>query len=126
MATLDERPRWRVNEQSFVGHVLVNEGDEVYYTPDLNCEVGDNLSPLNDAAQTIVDVQRSEHQDQTSNADKRARELAEKAREAEIVEKESTDGPVPRPKGDTKTEPKPARGKKAVSGPADANDDDVG
>lgn len=61
----DEAPRWRVNEKSFVGHSLIEEGGEVTYEPAEGGEVGENLSPLNDAAQAIVDAQKSPHPDKS-------------------------------------------------------------
>jgi hypothetical protein len=142
MAT-GERPRWRVNTQSFVGHALVNENDEVYYTPPVNLlgemvgEVEANLSPLNDAAQAIIDAQKTDHPDKASNAEKRERAAAAKAAEVEIVEKESTDGPVKAAKGDVRSPAKPAKGdvrspakpakgKKAATEPAADADEDIG
>lgn len=68
-AQADDAPRWRVMEKSFIGHSLVEEGAEVVYEPeDSNGkpgEVADNLSPLNAAAQAIVDAQAAPHPDKT-------------------------------------------------------------
>lgn len=132
MATIGERPRWRVNVQSFVGHALVNENDEVYYTPPVNLageqvgEVDANLTPLNDAAQAIIDGQKTDHPDKASNSEKRARAQAAQAAEVEVVEKESTDGPVKNAKGDTKSPPKPKGKAKAAAEGTDAEHEDVG
>jgi len=68
--TNDEAPRWRVMEKSFVDHALLDEGAEVTFTPEAGddgrmTQVGNNLSPLNDAAQAIVDAQADDHEDQT-------------------------------------------------------------
>lgn len=61
----DDGPRWRVMAKSFIGHALIEEGEEVSYEPEAGGEVGDNLAPLNDAAQAIVDAQKSDHPDKT-------------------------------------------------------------
>ncbi len=127
-----ERARWRVNDQSFIGHALVNPGDEVYYTPleDANGDthgVGSNLSPLNDAAQTIVNEQREDHLDKPHNVKKRRAHAAASEEEEQEAAQEKGDGPVPARarKADTrtaktteaKTEPKAA---KKAAPPADA------
>jgi hypothetical protein len=64
----DERPLWRTNEKSFIGHSLVEEGTSVLYTPPEGGEVAENLSPLNAAAQAIVDAQKTDHPDKTKVA----------------------------------------------------------
>lgn len=92
-----ERPRWRVNEKSFIGHSLVEEGAEVFYTPlddaktGITVGVSDNLTPLNDAAQEIVDTQKRDHIDKTKNAGKReaARKVAEQEAEESQADKRS-------------------------------------
>ena len=66
-----EAPRWRVMEKSFVGHALLDEGTETPFDP-VNPEngkitvIGENLSPLNDSAQAIVDAQAEDHPDKTA------------------------------------------------------------
>lgn len=145
-----ERPRWRVNVQSFIGHALVNEGDEVYYTPPVEVpataispgspagHVSENLSPLNDAAQEIVDTQKRDHPDKAIHAGKRAKAAALSDEEQMEQEQDRGDGLVPARarKGDTKAPPKPKRGAKPAepdpeptSSPGEApdeDDDDVG
>ena len=59
----DARAHWRVNTQSFIGHSLVNEGDTVFYDPPPGGHVSDNLSPINKAAQDIVNAQAKPHPD---------------------------------------------------------------
>lgn len=51
------KPLWRVQTKSFVGHALCEEGDNVTYVPTEDGLVGDNLWPLNDEAQAIIDDQ---------------------------------------------------------------------
>lgn len=140
-----ERPRWRVNTQSFIGHALVHPGDEVYYTPPAPSpalpdggHVGANLSPLNDAARDIVEAQAKDHPDKSDTAKALAIEAAKKAKDA--AEAETTDGPVPKAlrKGNTLTpkggkakggkaaqeaEPEPGDDAEKAEDPAD---DDVG
>lgn len=58
----DDLPRYRVNERSFIGHALVDEGAEVTYEGDT---VSDNLTPINDAAQAVVDAQTKPHLDKS-------------------------------------------------------------
>lgn len=117
----DERPRWRVNERSFIGHSQVEEGTEVFYTPAEGGEVHENLSPLNDAAQAIVDGQKSAHPDKAAAPAKKA---------AKPPAEPEGDGPVASPKGATKkaakpaAEPKGAPEGKGEAKPAD--DEDVG
>lgn len=130
----EEAPRWRVNQQSLIGHALVEEGREVYYTPTEKPGggtngVGENLSPLNDAAQAIVDAQEADHIDKTVNAAKR-KALAEAGDGP--TESETADGLVPTraAKGDARTDAsaaKPAKGSKKASAPeTPADPDDVG
>lgn len=66
----ETRGKFRVNEKSFIGHALVQEGDTVYVHPDelkvkgkADGHISDNLSPLNDVAQAMVDGQKEEHPD---------------------------------------------------------------
>lgn len=98
-----ERPRWRVNTQSHVGHALVEEGTEVFYTPPEGGEVAENLSPINDAAQAIVDEQKGEHPDKTSNAKSKAAKAAKVEETKAEDDKAATDGPVKNARGDTRT-----------------------
>lgn len=57
---------WRVNTPSFIGHSLIPEGaTNIVYNPPKGGEVADNLSPMNEAAQDIVDAQKSPHPDKT-------------------------------------------------------------
>lgn len=128
-----ERPRWRVNTQSFIGHALVHPGDEVYYTPPAPSpalpdggHVGANLSPLNDAARDIVEAQAKDHPDKSETAKALAIQAAKDAKAA--GEAETTDGPVPKAmrKGSTLS-PKPgkAKGGKAAQTAEPGGDDDA-
>lgn len=63
-----EEPTFRVNWKSFIGHTLVEEGAEVGYTPPAGGHIGENLSPLNDAAQALVDAQTPPHPDKATPA----------------------------------------------------------
>ncbi|QCW21975.1 hypothetical protein JessAGP_045c [Caulobacter phage Jess A] len=67
MAT-QEAPRFRVNEKSFIGHTLVEAGVETFYDPGKDGSVSANLSPVNDAAQALVDAQREDHPDKSAKA----------------------------------------------------------
>jgi hypothetical protein len=58
----NEKPRYRVIEKSFIGHTLHEAGAEITHEGDV---VADNLSPLNDAAQAVVDAQSEPHVDKT-------------------------------------------------------------
>lgn len=105
-----ERPRWRVNEVSNVGHALVHPGDEVYYTPTETEDgstngVGENLSPLNDEAQAIVDAQKVDHPDKTKHAARRRARADVDEEEAAEIAQATSDGPVPKAsrKGETKS-----------------------
>lgn len=94
-----------------IGNALCAEGTEVHYTPPEGGMVGDNLSPLNDAAQDILDGQKDDHPDKTGSDLKHTRD--EEA--VQKGEKDETDGPVPKKqkgKGDTRT-PRKAPPKKA-------------
>jgi hypothetical protein len=68
-----EAPRWRVMEKSFVGHAMMEEGTETPFDP-VNPDngvvtvVGENLSPLNESAQAIIDAQAEPHPDKTAGA----------------------------------------------------------
>lgn len=64
-AEADDRPLFRVNEKSFVGHAIAEEGATVVYEPEEDGEIGENLTPLNEAAQALVDAQKGEHPDKT-------------------------------------------------------------
>lgn len=128
-----ERPRWLVNAQSFVGHALVEPGTEVYYTPTEDADgksngVGHNLTPLNDEAQAIVDAQAKDHPDKTKHAARRKAAADKAADEAEAVEQEKGDGPVPKSqaKGDTKSENPAKGGKKDAKQAEGGADDDIG
>jgi len=130
VATADTRPRWRVNAPSFIGHSLCQEGDEVFYTPPATTDdgvessVAENLSPLNDAAQAVVDKQKRDHPDKT---DRREKVQAKKAAlTAEAEAKADTDGPVKRKVGDTRS-PKAAKApkEKPTPEPAPSADDDL-
>lgn len=117
-----ERPRWRVNTQSHVGHALVEEGQEVFYTPPEGGEVADNLSPLNDAAQAIVDEQKGEHLDKASNAKTKAAKVA-KAEEAKAEDdKAAADGVIKAAKGDTRSAKAPPKAKAADKEPTKATE----
>lgn len=117
-----EAPRWRVNETSFIGHSLVQPGDEVFYTPTTDEKtgvtdgVGENLSPLNDEAQAIVDGQKVDHPDKTANDGQRRRKEAE--REAEIEESRADKARPVKPMGDK-------RSKARRGAPAQADDDEI-
>lgn len=130
MAT--ERPRWRVNARSFIGHTLVDEGAEVFYAPPdvqdpsdprkkVKGHVSANLSPLNDVAQAIIEAQTKDHPDKLQNAEKKAKEQAEAEAEAARVEAELTDGLVKRAQGDTRSVKPGAKGGKGKA----AEDEDV-
>ncbi|QNH91697.1 hypothetical protein SR18_gp046c [Caulobacter phage SR18] len=67
MAT-QEAPRFRVNEKSFIGHTLVEAGVETFYDPGKDGSVSANLSPVNEAAQALVDAQREDHPDKSATA----------------------------------------------------------
>lgn len=56
------KPRYRVIEKSFIGHTLHEAGAEITYEGKV---VSDNLSPLNAAAQKVVDAQADAHLDKT-------------------------------------------------------------
>lgn len=71
MAQEQEAPRWRVNTKSFIGHTVIEEGGEVNYTPEEDGYIEENLSPVNDAAQALVNAQAQAHPDKTGG--KRAR-----------------------------------------------------
>lgn len=123
----NERPRWRVNEPSLIGNALAQQGDEVYYTPtDQSIEdghgVASNLTPLNDAAQDIVDGQKDDHPDKSKHAAKRARQTAVDDDEEMIRAQETTDGLAPKSqrKGDTRKPADPA--KKVKGAPAKTED----
>jgi len=58
----NEKPRYRVIEKSFIGHTRHEAGAEITYEGDV---VSDNLSPLNAAAQAVVDAQSDDHLDKT-------------------------------------------------------------
>lgn len=65
----DETPRYRANEKSFIGHAIVEAGSEVDYDHDAAGDgrgfIGHNLSPVNAAAQAVVDAQSQPHPDKT-------------------------------------------------------------
>lgn len=65
---------WRANSRSFVGVAMHEEGAEnVVYNPPEGGEVAENLSPMNDVAQAIVDGQKSAHPNKsTPKAGKKA------------------------------------------------------
>lgn len=116
----DERPRFRVNRQSMVGNALVAEGTEVIYTPPgPDSTVDDNLSPLNDAAQKVVDRKNpdgsaSRHPDRTGGPGFET--IAAEAVAAD--EEEDTNGIIPK-KGPNKTPAGDTR-KPVKRGPKDA------
>lgn len=58
----DEAPRYLVNEKSFIEHNLLEAGAETVYWGE---EVSENLTPINDAAQAVVDAQSRPHPDKT-------------------------------------------------------------
>lgn len=77
---VDDRPLWTVNEKSFVGHSIAEEGATVIYEPDEDSEVGENLSPANQAAQDVIDAQRTPHPDKSDGKKaKNARRAADAA-----------------------------------------------
>lgn len=135
---MSERPRWKVNVKSLVGNALCDPDDpktaEVFFEPQESADpntgkkrmgqVGPNLSPLNDAAQAIIDEQDDDHPDATANAGKRARAAAKAAAEDQVVEDETNNGPAPRKKGDTRTAAKkaPKAAKKAEEPAQDPED----
>lgn len=56
-----ETPRWRTTMASYLDHNLVAEGEEVDYTPPEGGQVAENLEPVNDAAQALIDAQTDPH-----------------------------------------------------------------
>jgi hypothetical protein len=58
-----DAPLFRVNQKSFIGHAVVEAGAEINFTPKPGGEIGENLSPINDAAQALVDAQKGDHPD---------------------------------------------------------------
>lgn len=66
----DDTPRWLVNERSFIGHAIVEAGNEISYDPEdgdpkTPTHIGENLTPTNEAAQAIVDAQPEPHPDKS-------------------------------------------------------------
>jgi hypothetical protein len=70
---MTEAPKWRVAQKSFIDHSLVEEDTQLTWTPpSVNGNppvVGENLVPLNAAAQAIVDGQAKPHEHKTKKAD---------------------------------------------------------
>lgn len=58
-ANADERPRYRVNQRSFINLGLVEEGAEVTY----DGEPSENLEPLNAAAVAAIKAANAAHPD---------------------------------------------------------------
>lgn len=56
-----EDAQWRVNTPSFIGHSMIPEGGTCIYNPPVGGEVAENLSPMNAAAQAVLDAQKSDH-----------------------------------------------------------------
>lgn len=75
----DTKPRYRVIEKSFIGHTLHEAGAEVTHEGDV---VSDNLSPLNAAAQAVVDAQSDPHLDKTDPKAKAAHRTPRRAADA--------------------------------------------
>lgn len=116
----DEAPRFRVNALSHIGDVLVQEGDEVTYTPPKGSGVGEALSPLNAAAQAIVDRPTSAK----DHPDRSAAKEEEAPAKATVVAKNAKNT---RPTGKTVasgTEPPPSGPVTDESGGAPAADDE--
>lgn len=73
------KPRYRVIEKSFIGHTLHEAGAEVTHEGDV---VADNLSPLNDAAQRVVDAQKDPHLDKSDPDAKKGHKEPRRAADA--------------------------------------------
>jgi hypothetical protein len=89
--TVETRGKFRVNEKSFVGHALVEEGSEVFIDPDslkvkgkADGHISDNLSPLNDVAQAMVDNQKEDHPDKSAAPAPKAAKAPAAAKPAKV------------------------------------------
>lgn len=63
-ATEDTRAEFRVVEKSFLGHATHEEGASFFIDPETHPEdgeIGENLVPVNDAAQAMIDGQKGPH-----------------------------------------------------------------
>lgn len=79
----NDPPMWRAVVPSYIEHSLQAEGAEFTFTPPEGGQVAENLWPLNDAAQALVDAQSDPHAAKTPKpADKPARRGKDKAVEA--------------------------------------------
>lgn len=85
-AVNDAHPRYRVIEKSFIGHSLHEEGAELTYHGDT---VSDNLSPLNAAAQAVVDAQKDPHLDKSDGKKPKAPRKPPEAVEADPADADS-------------------------------------
>lgn len=93
----ETRGKFRVNEKSFIGHALVQEGDTVHVHPDdlkakgkPDGHISDNLSPLNDIAQAMIDGQKEDHPDKSKGKAAKAPRAAKDAPEGDKADAGTT------------------------------------
>lgn len=100
--TEDTRADFLVKEKSFLGHSIHEEGAHFFIDPDLHpadSHISDNLTPVNAAAQKMVDDQKEPHPDKTVKKAKPAVTAPKPAGAAPVAEA-AAEQPVEQPADD--------------------------